>query len=418
MPIVIQCRCGKKTRVRDSVAGKRIKCPGCGQPVLVPQPEVEEYADVYEDELDPYTAPVNRPRASKKKSQGKKKSRKKTSGGNLLPLLVVGGVIAGVVVAAGLAYAFLSRGKADPAKDATSVASEDVEAILPPTASLIASGNDAGGATPSGHDATASTSGHDAARSGHDAAQSTVSSGFPPESTASPRNAGDMWVVLSDFKEQQGSGIAKTLNVSYRVAAGQQQSGQQYVLFVGSSMGMMTRYQEVELDLNNRSGTVAVPVSTSMSKLKAYVALKTGPRDWQPVSGEIEVGGAMTAARRPPTVQESAGAAAQGMMFALANGRFEDGRIGGKSIVVDYVMQQQIDHGFQYYIVIKGQGDPIGAMISTALMRAKVGEKDELGIRQMGRPFPGGSLTAQIVKRRGMLDRDEEVVSNTVSISR
>ncbi len=33
---VIQCTCGKQLRVPDEHAGKRVKCPGCGQPVVVP----------------------------------------------------------------------------------------------------------------------------------------------------------------------------------------------------------------------------------------------------------------------------------------------------------------------------------------------------------------------------------------------
>jgi len=51
-------------------------------------------------------------------------------------------------------------------------------------------------------------------------------------------------------------------------------------------------------------------------------------------------------------------------------------------------------------------------------MTATVGKRDQLGMRQMGKPFPNGNLTAQIVKRKGMFARDEEVVSNTVDISR
>ena len=36
MPIAIQCRCGKSLSVRDELAGKAVKCPGCSQPVRVP----------------------------------------------------------------------------------------------------------------------------------------------------------------------------------------------------------------------------------------------------------------------------------------------------------------------------------------------------------------------------------------------
>jgi len=35
MPIRIQCTCGKQAQVRDEMAGKAVKCPGCGKPVRV-----------------------------------------------------------------------------------------------------------------------------------------------------------------------------------------------------------------------------------------------------------------------------------------------------------------------------------------------------------------------------------------------
>jgi DNA-directed RNA polymerase subunit RPC12/RpoP len=35
MPILVSCPCGKQLRAKDEWAGKRIKCPGCGSPVIV-----------------------------------------------------------------------------------------------------------------------------------------------------------------------------------------------------------------------------------------------------------------------------------------------------------------------------------------------------------------------------------------------
>ncbi len=35
MPIPVKCSCGKAVNVRDELAGKAIKCPGCGNPVKV-----------------------------------------------------------------------------------------------------------------------------------------------------------------------------------------------------------------------------------------------------------------------------------------------------------------------------------------------------------------------------------------------
>jgi hypothetical protein len=36
MPIVVSCPCGKKLRVKDELAGKRVKCPECAQVTTVP----------------------------------------------------------------------------------------------------------------------------------------------------------------------------------------------------------------------------------------------------------------------------------------------------------------------------------------------------------------------------------------------
>lgn len=39
MPISVACACGKKFQAKDELAGKRVKCPGCGQPLLIPAPQ-------------------------------------------------------------------------------------------------------------------------------------------------------------------------------------------------------------------------------------------------------------------------------------------------------------------------------------------------------------------------------------------
>lgn len=36
MPIKIECSCGKKLSVKDEFAGRRMKCPDCGQPISIP----------------------------------------------------------------------------------------------------------------------------------------------------------------------------------------------------------------------------------------------------------------------------------------------------------------------------------------------------------------------------------------------
>ncbi len=42
MPILLSCGCGKKLRVKDELAGKRVKCPDCAKVLLVPAAELPE----------------------------------------------------------------------------------------------------------------------------------------------------------------------------------------------------------------------------------------------------------------------------------------------------------------------------------------------------------------------------------------
>lgn len=38
MPIKVACDCGQKFSARDSMAGKRVKCPKCNEPLVIPKP--------------------------------------------------------------------------------------------------------------------------------------------------------------------------------------------------------------------------------------------------------------------------------------------------------------------------------------------------------------------------------------------
>ena len=42
MPIQIACKCGKKLRVADDAAGKRVKCPECKATIQVPAEAEDE----------------------------------------------------------------------------------------------------------------------------------------------------------------------------------------------------------------------------------------------------------------------------------------------------------------------------------------------------------------------------------------
>lgn len=64
MPLLVECTCGKKLKVRDELAGKKVKCPGCGGIVTAPAPE-PELVEPIDDEPVTAVAPQTERRTSK-----------------------------------------------------------------------------------------------------------------------------------------------------------------------------------------------------------------------------------------------------------------------------------------------------------------------------------------------------------------
>ena len=50
MSIKLKCACGKALSIKDELAGRRVKCPGCQTLLRVPKPKVEEAS--FGDEWD------------------------------------------------------------------------------------------------------------------------------------------------------------------------------------------------------------------------------------------------------------------------------------------------------------------------------------------------------------------------------
>lgn len=109
MPIQVVCDCGKKLTVKDELAGRRVRCPGCQEAICVPRAESRD--DDWElDDSDEDDAPVKarRSRAGKGAATGGAGSRKgiskakSSSGGNpglMFGLAAGGGVLVIVIVA-------------------------------------------------------------------------------------------------------------------------------------------------------------------------------------------------------------------------------------------------------------------------------------------------------------------------------
>ncbi len=52
MPIRVSCQCGQQLSAKEEYAGKRVKCPGCGGPLLIPQPPANAEQGGMSDLLD------------------------------------------------------------------------------------------------------------------------------------------------------------------------------------------------------------------------------------------------------------------------------------------------------------------------------------------------------------------------------
>jgi dienelactone hydrolase len=129
--MLVTCSCGKRLRVEDDLAGKRIKCLDCGQLLLVPRADEEGDAEqeqpaASDDEDD--AEPVKR-----KKSRLKKKT-KKSSVNVILIAGIGGGVLAALLLCCVLPRVLLYRA-------ANRMAAENTTSGLPtaPATTLVPS---------------------------------------------------------------------------------------------------------------------------------------------------------------------------------------------------------------------------------------------------------------------------------------
>jgi hypothetical protein len=64
MPLLVECKCGKKLKVRDEHAGKKVKCPTCGATLVAPTPtpaveEPVELLEMIEEDKAPRAVPAS-----------------------------------------------------------------------------------------------------------------------------------------------------------------------------------------------------------------------------------------------------------------------------------------------------------------------------------------------------------------------
>jgi hypothetical protein len=60
MPIAVACPCGVKLKAPDAAAGRRVKCPKCGNPLSVPAPAPAADFEMVDDDPPPVAAPAKK----------------------------------------------------------------------------------------------------------------------------------------------------------------------------------------------------------------------------------------------------------------------------------------------------------------------------------------------------------------------
>src|SRR5688572_8360620 len=115
--MLVTCDCGKRLRVRDDLAGKRIKCPACGQPVVVkadeelPAPPPAKQRSAVQEKVTSRKAkpvadpPVEDEDEGREARPKEKKKPKKAKGSSPLVLVLVA-FAAFILLGGGLATAY------------------------------------------------------------------------------------------------------------------------------------------------------------------------------------------------------------------------------------------------------------------------------------------------------------------------
>tara|TARA_R110002111_G_scaffold257026_1_gene324950 strand:- start:100123 stop:101130 length:1008 start_codon:yes stop_codon:yes gene_type:complete len=107
MAIQFHCKkCGKGYKVGDDKAGRKIKCRQCAAPIQIPEADIEDLSEDWEDEEAEYTPAPRRRAPSASKSKSKPKRKNKSGSGSNQNILIIGGIVALLVVGGGGYFLF------------------------------------------------------------------------------------------------------------------------------------------------------------------------------------------------------------------------------------------------------------------------------------------------------------------------
>ncbi|MHC4876141.1 MAG: hypothetical protein ACYTGL_06550 [Planctomycetota bacterium] len=474
-PIAVECdACGKRFKAKAKLAGRSGKCPGCGSPITVPKPEVDEWDtadDVWEDAEDvnydaydddgydnPYAADHDdwndRPARRKSRRQPKKKSASTLI--IVLAAITFGLFAIGAVAAVGILLfdrpnqqGMPPIAQNDPPQipnlpqpnvrqpdlipqninPAAFQPSEAATPLLPDNASP----NPADVTSPIAN-ATVEPGTTTLAEPTSNEAANTNDTPHPPAAVKPLPNvntSGRLWVVLSDLREAPGNRISafnRPFLVNYQLASGTPNDATKYVLHVASTRGSgsVSFYVDIPVRIG-ASGTIEFrtpPTFGPGNDFKAVMAIAKARNKWTELSGQIAPGGAATVAQAPPTIREQAGAQAAGKLLAIANPEFSNDNGPFPTLKVGFVLQGQASPSGYYFLVIeKPDGQRVEFDIARTLRQADQDDEGTLGGRLLG---PGAQIkppfTLHVEKRNSRISsrlRPEtpEVVSNKVSLA-
>ncbi len=113
--IPIQCACGRNLRLKDELAGKRVRCPECSETVKVPAAEPDDafLEDIEDDSAE--ELPKARSRSTRSTKKASTKTTRRKSGPGLTAKQIFGYAILalGVVLVAGMVF-FIFSGEFQP----------------------------------------------------------------------------------------------------------------------------------------------------------------------------------------------------------------------------------------------------------------------------------------------------------------
>ena len=442
------------------MAGKTGKCPGCGSPITVPEPDEWLDDDVYEsddewggeshdeyDDENPYGNDWDEPSSPRRSSKSKRKSKPKKSKWTPLRIgLLVGVVFFGLPFIGVMIALIIGLMKNDDPRPQfgqnNPVIPNPVQPNFEPQQFPNATNGNRSNPDPAQltikqstdqttTDASDPNKSNVTATSNQTAANQPTAEIKPVPVLKNSAPGGPLWVVLSNFRSEpkQGfGGINRKFLIDYQIAAGTPSPNAKYVLHVSKSFGggSFTQYSDVAVELKT-SGSIDFGISPTLgagTDFVATIAIAESARKWKHVSGELAPGGPATGTERPPTIRELAGASAQGKVVAIANPVFESGSGPFATLTVDFDLQQQIDLARYYMLIAEtSNGKRFEFDVKFTLQRAKVGDQGKFSARLSG---PVGELkppfTLHVENRTSRFPirtRPEtpEVVSNKVNVA-